>query len=170
MKGEPSWRTAVTEAESARRHLAQASAALDRLAGEVAALREWGDSMARLAVARRLSEGPDGGALTALLAASTDEATPASQQAAAAALLERLTDALGLSPIAERGELLLLRPEELEEFDVRGLSREPSGDRSLYCVVRPGWSLGPLVLDRPLLEPVDEPSRAWSGRASGGGA
>ena len=76
MKGEPSWRTAVTEAESARRHLAQASEALERLAREVAALREWGDSMARLAVARRLSEGPDGGALTALLAASADERPP----------------------------------------------------------------------------------------------
>ena len=46
MKGEPSWRTAVTEAESARRHVAQASEALERLAREVAALREWGDSMA----------------------------------------------------------------------------------------------------------------------------
>ena len=170
MKGEPSWRTAVTEAESARRHLAQASVALERLAGEVAALREWGDSMARLAVARRLSEGPDGGALTALLAACADEASSASQQAAAAALLERLTGALGLSPLAERGELLRLRPEELEEFDVRGLSREPSGDRSLYCVVRPGWSLGPLVLDRPLLEPVGGPSRSWGDRASGGEA
>ena len=74
MKGEPSWRTAVTEAESARRHVAQASEALERLAREIAALREWGDSMALLAVARRLSEGADGGALTALLVASSDEA------------------------------------------------------------------------------------------------
>ncbi len=105
-----------------------------------------------------------------LVAAAADEASSPSQQAAAGALLERLMDALGLSPIAERGELLRLGPEELEEFDVRGLSHEPSGDPSLYCVVRPGWSLGPLVLDRPLLEPVGEPSRARTDRFGGEGA
>jgi len=152
---EPSWRTAVTEAESARRHVAQASDALERLTREIAALREWGDSMALLAVARRLSEGSDGGALTALLVASSDEASSSAEvRLCADALLSRLTGALGLSPIARRGELLRLLPEELAEFDVRGLPPEPSGARGLYCVVRPGWWLGPLVLDRPLLEPA----------------
>ena len=151
---EPSWRTAVTEAESARRHAAQASEALERLTREIAALREWGDSMALMAVARRLSEGSDGGALTALLVASSEEAPSAELRAAAGALLSRLTEALGLEPIARRGELLRLLPEELAEFDVRGLPHEPAGGRGLYCVVRPGWWLGPLVLDRPLLEPA----------------
>ncbi|HEX9186702.1 MAG TPA: hypothetical protein VGB87_06515 [Vicinamibacteria bacterium] len=155
MKGEPSWRTAVTEAGSARRHVAQASEALARLAREVAALREWGDSMARLAVARRLSEGSDGGALTALLVAASDDGPSSAEvRAAASVLLSRLTEALGLEPVARRGELLRLLPEELAEFDVRGLPPEPSGVRSLYCVVRPGWWLGPLVVDRPLLEPA----------------
>ena len=152
---EPSWRTAVTEAESARRHVTQASEALERLAREMAALREWGDSMALLAVARRLSEGSDGGALTALVVASSDEAPSAAElRVKAGALLSRLTEALGLEPIARRGELLRLLPEELAEFDVRGLPHEQAGGRGLYCVVRPGWSLGPLVLDRPLLEPA----------------
>ncbi|HYN02998.1 MAG TPA: hypothetical protein VE359_11170 [Vicinamibacteria bacterium] len=155
MKGEPSWRTAVTEAESARRHVAQASEALERLAREIAALREWGDSMARQAVARRLCEGADGGVLAALVVASSDESSPVALRAAADALLDRLTGALGLSPIAQRGELLALSVEELGEFDVRGV---PSGvvtdGRGLYRVVRSGWWLGSFVVDRPLLEPV----------------
>ena len=154
MKGEPSWRTAVTEAETARRHVAQAGEALSRLAGEVAALREWGDSMARVSLARRLCEGADGGVLTSLVVASSDGSS-GETRAAAAALLSRLTDALGLSPIAERGELLALSADELGEFDVRGLSPSlPQGGRSVYCVVRSGWWLGSFVVDRPLLEQV----------------
>jgi hypothetical protein len=151
---EPSWRTAVTEAESARRHLAQASEALERLSREVAALRERGESQALLAVARRLSSGSDGGVLAALVVASADSSAQPEVGVLAEALLLRLTEALGLSPLARRGEWLRLLPDELAEFDVRGLPREPSPGRSLYCVVRPGWALGPLVLDRPLLEPA----------------
>jgi hypothetical protein len=155
VKGEPSWRTAVTEAESARRHVAQASEALERLAREIAALREWGDSMARQAVARQLCEGADGGVLAALVVASSDESSPVELRAAADALLDRLTGALGLSPIAQRGELLALSAEELGEFDVRGLpSGLPTDGRGLCRVVRSGWWLGSFVVDRPLLEPV----------------
>ena len=155
VKGEPSWRTAVTEAEGARRHVAQASEALERLAREVAALREWGDSMAGLGLARRLCEGGDGGVLTALVVASSDDSSPVASRAAADALLERLTGALGLSPIAQRGELLALSAEELGEFDVRGVrSGAVTDDRGLYRVVRSGWWLGSHVVDRPLLEPV----------------
>ena len=154
MKGEPSGRTAVTEAETARRHVAQAGEALSRLAGEVAALREWGDSMARVSLARRLCEGADGGVLTALVVASSDGSSGETRQEAAA-LLSRLTDALGLSPIAERGELLALSADELGEFDVRGVrSGLIEGGRGLYRVVRSGWWLGAHVVDRPLLEPV----------------
>ena len=152
---EPSWRTAVTEAERARRHLAQASEALERLSREVAALREWGESQALLAVARRLSSGSDGGVLTALVVASSSSGSSEEQRVIAGALLARLTEALGLLPLAQRGELLRLLPEELAEFDVRGLPREPSPGRSIYCVLRPGWALGSLVLERPLLEPAE---------------
>jgi hypothetical protein len=150
---EPSWRTAVSEAESARRHLAQASESLERLSREVAALRERGESQALLVVARRLASGSDGGVLTALVVASADSSASPELRASVEALLARLTEALGVSPLACRGEWLQLLPEELAEFDVRGLPREPPPGRSLYCVVRPGWALGPLVLDRPLLEP-----------------
>jgi hypothetical protein len=164
VKGEPSWRTAVTEAESARRHVAQAVEALERLAREVAALREWGDAMARQAVARRLGEGADGGALTNLVSASSDDALSPELRAAAGALLERLTEALGLLPIAERGEVLALSAEELGEFDVRGLpSGLPTDGRGLYRVVRSGWWLGSFVVDRPLLEPVSSPTAVTRG-------
>jgi hypothetical protein len=164
VKGDPSWRTAVTEAESARRHVAQASEALERLGREIAALREWGDSMALLAVARQLCDGPDGGALTALVCASSDETSSPDSRATAGALLSRLTDALGLSPVAQRGEVLALSAEELGEFDVRGMVPGPGG-RGLYCVVRSGWWLGSFVVDRPLLEPVGEvgPAEALEG-------
>jgi hypothetical protein len=156
--GEASWRTVLTELESARRHVAQAAQALDRLGDEVAVLREWSDATARLAVARRLCDGPDGGALAALATAASDDAAGAAfDSERAAALLERLTGALGLAPIARRGELLALSAEELGEFDVRGAVREPrAGERGLYCVVRSGWWLGSLVVERPLLEPAGE--------------
>ena len=164
MKGEPSWRTAVTEAESARRHVAQASEALERLAREIAALREWGDSVAGLAVARRLCEGPDGGALAALVSASSDASSPPGLRVASDVLLSRLTEAVGLSPIAERGEVLALSAEELGEFDVRGLAGGlPAGERGLYCVVRCGWWLGAFVVERPLLEPVASPTASARG-------
>jgi hypothetical protein len=155
--GEASWRTVLTDLDSARRHVAQAAQALDRLGDEVGALREWSDATARLAVARRLCDGPDGGALAALAtAASDDGAGAAFGRERAAALLERLTEALGLAPIARRGEVLALSAEELGEFDVRGAVTPRAGERGLYCVVRPGWWLGSFVVERPLVEPVGE--------------
>ena len=156
MKGEPSWRTAVTEAEAARRHVAQAGEALARLSEEIAGLREWSDSMARLAVARGLCDGADGGVLAALDAAASGDGAPSSEaRESAAALLSRLRETLGLSPIARRGELLALSAEELGEFDVRGFAPGLGADgRGLFCVVRSGWWLGSFVVDRPLLEPV----------------
>ena len=158
MTGEASWRTVLTELESARRHAAQAAQALDRLGAEVEILREWSDTTARLAVARRLCDGPDGGVLATLATAASDDGTGrAFGSERAAALLERLTDALGLTPIARRGELLALSAEEVGEFDVRGAVRELRGaERGLYCVVRPGWWLGSLVVERPLVEPAGE--------------
>jgi len=82
---------------------------------------------------------------------------------AADVLLSRLTEAVGLSPIAERGEVLALSAEELGEFDVRGLAAGPAKGRGLYCVVRSGWWLGSFVVDRPLLEPVSSPTAVTRG-------
>lgn len=105
---------------------------------------------------RCLCEGPDGGVLAGLVAASSESGVlPISAREAASALLTRLTLALRLSPIAERGELLALSAEELGAFEVRGLAASlPPDGRGLYCVVRSGWWLGSFVVDRPLLEPV----------------
>jgi hypothetical protein len=155
--GEASWRTVLTDLDSARRHVAQAAQALDRLGDEVGALREWSDATARLAVARRLCDGPDGGVLAAIATAASDEGAGAAFGSEwAAALLERLTGALGLAPIARRGEVLALSAEEVGEFDVRGAVTPRAGERGLYCVVRPGWWLGSFVVERPLVEPVGE--------------
>lgn len=72
---EPSWLTAQSEADTASRRLAQASASLERLSRELTSLREWGDTTARLEVAHALSDGPDGGALAVLtMAAATPTA------------------------------------------------------------------------------------------------
>lgn len=156
MKGEPSWQTAVTDADAARRHVAQAGEALARLSAEVAALREVGDSAARLAVARSLCAGADGGVLAALASLASDSAgLPAEVRQAASDLLSRLSEALGLSPIARRGELLALTAEQLGELDVRGVASGAGlGGRGLYCVVRSGWWLGTAIVERPLVEPV----------------
>jgi hypothetical protein len=153
---EPSWRTAVTEAQSARRHLSQAGEALARLSAEVDALREWGDATARLAVARRLCDGPDGGVLAALDGAGDAEGSdPSGGGGRAAALLERLAESLGLAPIAARGEVLSLSADELGELDVRGpAALGGPRDRGLFRVVRSGWWLGSLVVERPLVEAV----------------
>jgi hypothetical protein len=142
--------------------VAQASEALSRLASEIAALREQGESTARLAVARSLCSGADGGVLAALGAAASDSgAFPAPVRETAADLLSRLTEALGLSPIACRGELLALTAEELGEFDVRGVVPGlPGGGRVVYCVVRSGWWLGPFVVERPLVEPAGPVGRS----------
>jgi len=153
---EPSWTTAISEAEAASRHLRQATAALDRLARELEALRAWSDATARLDLARALTDGPDGGALQALVAAASDDADPGPRDTAGL-LLDRLTTALGLEPVAERGELLRLCPADLAEFDVRGTLAAPTGDaRALYCVTRPGWRLEGHLVARPLLEAVGE--------------
>ncbi len=155
MKGEPSWRTAVTEVEAAQRHVAQAGEALSKLAGEIAALRELGEETARLAAARALCDGADGGVLARLVVLASDSSSSVDLREAAEALLSGLTEALGMSPVAERGEWLSLSAEELGEFDVRGVAPDGRADgRGLYRVVRSGWWLGPFIVERPLVEPV----------------
>jgi hypothetical protein len=96
-----SWRTAATELEAARRHLGQATAAVEQLAAEMMALRQSSAQAARLELARSLSAGPDGGPLTLLarLAASSD-AADAPLGRVAALILERLTAVLALDPPA----------------------------------------------------------------------
>jgi hypothetical protein len=150
---EPSWTTAISEADAASRHLHQATAAMDRLSRELHALREWSDATARLELAQALTEGPDGGALHALLMAATDGREDPAVRATAEMLLERLTSALGLEPVGERGELLRLFSDQVAEFDVRGRPSETAeGERGLYCIVRPGWCVGESIVVRPLLE------------------
>ena len=152
---EPSWTTALSETEAALRQLRQATASLDRASREIQALREWGETMARLELARALTDGPDGGVLAALVASASDPAGDGDTRRATQALLERLTTAVGLQPIAERGERLLLRPHELAELDVRGGRASADGDDpSCDCDVRPGWLVDGVVVTRPLLEPV----------------
>lgn len=152
---EPSWTTALTEAEAASRHLRQTTGALDRLSNEVAALREWGDTTARLDLARALTDGPDGGVLQALVTAVSDEAADPSLRRTAEILLDRLTTALGLEPVCERGEHLRLAPDDLAEFELRGEAPVVDNDRrSLYCVARPGWRLDEHIVVRPLMELV----------------
>jgi hypothetical protein len=70
------------------------------------------------------------------------------------ALLARVTAALGLEPIAERGERLMLRPHELAEFDLRGEPAPTAGSEvsSCYCVIRTGWLVDGIVVTRPLVE------------------
>ena len=147
---EPSWTTALAEAKSASRHLAQAMKSMERLAQELQALRETSEVTARLDLAHALTEGSDGGVLQSLVAAASDD-TDSSARRTAEVLLERLTGALGLEQTGQRGELLKLRPEQLAEFDLRGPT---TSEGELYCVVRPGWSLGAHVVARPLLEAV----------------
>jgi hypothetical protein len=152
---EPSWTTALSETEAALRQLRQATASLDRASREIQALRDRGETMARLDLARALSDGPDGGPLGALAAAASDPSADPGVRRTAQSLLARLEGALGLERVAERGERLRLRPGELAEFDVRGAGASAASDEpSCYCVVRPGWLVDGLVVSRPLLEPV----------------
>lgn len=154
---EPSWTTALSEAKAAARHVNQAAAALERLARELAALRERSEATARLDLAHALADGPDGGALQALVTAAAEEAADPTLRRTAEDLLDRLTTALGLEPVCERGENLRLKPDDLAEFDLRGeaQARDEAG-RGLYCVIRPGWRLGGLLVVRPQLEAVAE--------------
>lgn len=156
---EPSWTTAVSETEAELRQLRQAAASLERASRELQSLREWSETMARLDVARALTEGLDGGALGALVGAAADPLADPHQRRTAEALLDRLTTALGLEAVGERGEHLGLGAAELAELDVRG---EPSAGKddepACYCVVRPGWLLDGLVVARPLLEAVSQRS------------
>jgi len=150
---EPSWTTALSEADATTRRLQQATSSMERLSRELHALREWSDETALLDLAYALTDGPDGGALNALLVAASDPTKGADVRSTAQALLDRLTSALGLEPVAERGELLRLGEAELAELEVRG-SRAPTSDdgRGLYCVVRPGWCLGAFIVARPVVE------------------
>ncbi len=152
---DPSWTTALSDAKAAPRHVQQASTALERLSRELDALRDWSETTARLDLARALNEGPDGGALQALVAAASGDAADGDLRRAPETLLDRLTAALGLVPICERGEQLCLSADDLAEFDVRGgPSSTHTAGRSVYCVARPGWQLGGRLVVRPLLEPI----------------
>jgi hypothetical protein len=161
---EPSWPTALAEADAVSRRLRQATDSMEGLSRELQVLREWRDTAARLEVAQSLMEGLDGGVLNSLVSASSDEAADPGSRRTARDLLERLTSALGLEPVGERGEYLKLLPEELGEFEVRGRpgAAPLEGHRELYCVMRPGWWLGEHIVVRPLLEPV-EPAHAPDG-------
>ena len=155
---EPSWSTALSEADAVSRRLRQATASMEGLSGELRALRELSDTAARLEVAHALTEGPDGGVLNSLAIAFSDEASDPGLRRTTQTLLERLTLALALEPVGERGEYLKLLPEELGEFELRGRpgAAPPEGRRELYCVMRPGWLLGDHIVVRPLLEPASE--------------
>jgi hypothetical protein len=155
---EPSWISALSEADAAARRLKQATTSMEHLSRELVALRDWSDTTARLELAHALTRGPDGGALNLLVTLASDQDTEPSIRETAQALLERLTSALGLEPVGERGEYLRLLPEEVAEFELRG-EPEPAavdGHRALYCVMRPGWLLGHQIVARPLLEPASE--------------
>lgn len=155
---EPSWLSALSEADTASRRLAQGARSLERLSRELAALQQWGDTTARLEVAHALTDGPDGGALSMLVTSASEQAPDPGLRRVASALLDRLTSSLGLQPIVERGEHLWLLPEELGEFDIRGRLESPpaKGTRGLFRVLRTGWWLGNHIVQRPLLEPVAE--------------
>jgi hypothetical protein len=153
---EPSWPTALSEADAVSRRLRQAAASMERLLTELQALREWSDTAAHLELAHALTEGQDGGVLDGLVMASSDETSDPGLRRTAQDVLERLMSALGLEPVGERGEYLRLLPEQLAEFELRGGpgAAAPQGHRALYCVMRPGWLLGDHIVVRPLLEPV----------------
>jgi hypothetical protein len=154
---EPSWKTALSEAEAAQRHLRLATASIERLINELRSLRAWDGRMARIEVARRLVAGADGGLLTLLVGTASDERLDTRTRRAASVILERLTTALGLGPLAVKGERLSLLLSQLTEFEVRGAPPSLSETRrSLYSVVRPGWTLDGMLLSPPLLEPVGE--------------
>lgn len=155
---EPSWPAALSEADAVSRRLRQATASMGRLWTELQALREWSDTIARVEVAHALIEGSDGGVLASLVIASSDETSDSGLRRTAREFLERLTSALGLEPVGERGEYLKLLPEELGEFELRGRpgAPPPEGQRALYCMMRPGWLLGDHIVVRPLVEPASE--------------
>jgi len=148
---EPSWTTALSEADAAGRRLHQATASVERLSRELHSLRRWSETTARLEVAYALTDGPDGGALNALLTVASAAAGEPGAPAAARMLLDVLTSALGLEQLGDRGELLRLGPDELAQFEVR--SRRPvESEQDLYRVVRPGWTLDVFIVVRPLVE------------------
>ena len=95
---EPSWRTALAEADAARRQVGQAATSLDRLSGELRALREWAETTVRLELARDLTDGPDGGVLNALLTTSSDSSADPGLRRASEILIERLTSAPARDP------------------------------------------------------------------------
>jgi hypothetical protein len=151
----PSWATAISEAEAAARHAALSEKATRRLGEELRRLRDWGGRQARLDVARRLAEGPDGGALGILAALAEDAAGSPDTQRQARAIVERLFAALGLAAIGTRGEYLRVAPDELGAFEVRGSLPGAAQTRPAdYRVVRPGLWLDDVEVTRPLLEPV----------------
>ncbi len=147
----PSWRAVTSEADAARRQLAQAQRSLERASDELRGLRAWGDRTARLDLARRLTGGDDGGVLNLLLAGAGG--APGEAQRACRAGVDRLTAALGLEPVGERGEHLRLELDQMGEFEVRGGAATRT---AVYRVVRPGWTLAEAIVCRPVLEAMQD--------------
>jgi len=141
---------AASETDAGLRQLQQAGRSLERVRGELLGLRNEGDHLARMEVARRLIEGGDGGALSLLVAAA--EGSGDAGPRACEVVLDRLTAWLGLERLGSRGEVLRLDADQVSELEVRG--RVPAG-AVLYRVVQCGWALGASVLARPVVEPVD---------------
>jgi hypothetical protein len=167
---EPSWITALSEADAASRRLKQATTSMERLSRELAALKAWSDTTARLDLAHGLTDGPDGGPLNALVTLASAEEPEETTRQTARTLLDRITSALGLEPVGKRGEFLRLLRVELAEFEVRGPSSAPvEGHRELYCVVRSGWCLERMIVARPLLERVSSPKEPRAQGAPPGG-
>jgi hypothetical protein len=150
----PSWATAISESDAAQRQVTLAQRSLDRATSELRSLRAWSSQMARLEVARGLTEGDDGGVLNLLLAAAHSEAGVA--QRAGRAALDRLQAALGLVSIPDRDELLRLGLDQLTEFELRGTA---AAGVAVYRVVRPGWLLDGVIVSRPVVELVLEAGR-----------
>ena len=152
----PSWTTVVSEAEAAARYAQQVEKATRRLGEELRRLRDLGARNARLEVVRRLTEGPDGGALGMLAALADETEASPDMQRQARVLVERLHNGLGLTAIGVRGEYLRLAPDQLAAFDIRGgLPSAGQGGPADYRVLRPGLWLDDAEVTRPLLEPIE---------------
>ncbi len=153
----PNWQSAATEAEAARRQLAQASASLDRLAAEIKCLREQAACVAHLELARQLLSGEDGGPLALLASLAAGGGSPSTPPSRIAVLiLERLRAALHLTPTHEIGDRVRPSLRQLAEFELLGaVPDEEGGDRE-YVVVRPGWRMGETLVARPVLALTEE--------------
>ena len=149
------WTTALSEAKSASRHLAQALRLDGAPVARAQALRETQRGHGAAGPGPRAHGRPRRGSARPPGGAGLRPRDGPGLRRTAEILLDRLATSLGLEQTGERGELLRLLPEDLAEFDLRG-PEAAAGDneRGLYCVVRPGWSLDAHIVVRPLVEAV----------------